>query len=45
MNEAETRIIIDRLLRRAGWRLPGDDGTPNVRAEQRISGERNLEAD
>lgn len=44
MNETETRIVIDRLLRRAGWRLPGDDA-PNVRAGQRIGGERNLEAD
>ena len=44
MNETETRIVIDRLLRQAGWRLPGDEA-PNVRAGQRISGERNLEAD
>ena len=45
MNETEIRIIIDRLLRRAGWRLPGDN-SPNVRAGQRIGGDKqNLEAD
>ena len=44
MNETEIRIVIDRLLRQAGWRLPGDKA-PNVRAGQRITGERNLEAD
>ena len=44
MNETEIRIIIDHLLRQAGWRLPGDIA-PNVRAGQRITGERSLEAD
>ena len=44
MNETEIRIVIDSRLRQAGWRLPGDKA-PNVRAGQRISGERNLEAD
>ena len=44
MNETETRIIVDLLLRQAGWRLPGDIA-PNVRAAQRIAGERSLEPD
>ena len=45
MNETETRIIIDFLLRQAGWQLPGDKA-PNVRAAQRITGEEHdLEAD
>ena len=44
MNEAETRIVIDLLLRQAGWRLPGDK-MPNVRAGLSIRGKRNLEAD
>ena len=37
MNEAEERVKIDSLLRRARWRLPGDD-SPNVRMEQRTGG-------
>ena len=44
MNETETRIVIDSLLRRAGWRLPGDHD-PNVQAGPRIGDERNLEPD
>ncbi len=45
MNEAESRIVIDKKLRTAGWRLPGDK-SPNVRAEQRIAGGgRNMAAD
>ncbi|WP_462137991.1 DEAD/DEAH box helicase family protein [Candidatus Mycalebacterium sp.] len=33
MNEAEVRVVIDALLRKAGWRLP-DEENPNVRMEQ-----------
>ena len=32
MSEADARIKIDAALRRAGWRLPGDN-SPNVRTE------------
>ncbi len=44
MNETAVRIIIDKKLRNAGWRLPGDSN-PNVQAGQRIVSETNLEAD
>ena len=33
MNEAEVRVVIDTLLRKAGWRLPDED-SPNVRMEK-----------
>lgn len=45
VNEAESRIVIDKMLRVAGWRLPGDE-SPNVRAEQRIAADgRSVAAD
>lgn len=30
MSETDARAVIDRLLREAGWVLPGDDGVVNV---------------
>lgn len=35
MSEANARIVIDKLLREAGWVLPGDDGVVNVDTEMR----------
>ncbi|MGI9256480.1 MAG: DEAD/DEAH box helicase family protein [Salinispira sp.] len=45
MNETEVRVIIDDMLKKAGWRLPGMP-SPNVRMEQRVvSDSRNRAAD
>ena len=33
MSEANTRIVIDKLLRESGWTLPGDAGLVNVDTE------------
>ena len=35
MSEANSRIIIDNLLRESGWNLPGDKGIINVDTETR----------
>ena len=35
MNEAEVRTVIDSLLKKAGWRLPGVPSL-NVGMEQRV---------
>ena len=35
MSEANSRIIIDKLLRESGWNLPGDKGIINVDTETR----------
>ncbi len=35
MSEANSRIIIDNLLRESGWNLPGDEGIINVDTETR----------
>ncbi len=34
MSEADSRIIIDKLLREAEWILPGDQGNINVKTEK-----------
>ena len=34
MTEADSRIIIDKLLRESDWILPGDQGNINVKAEK-----------
>ena len=34
MTEADSRIIIDKLLRESDWILPGDEGIINVKAEK-----------
>ena len=34
MTEADSRIIIDKLLREAEWILPGDQGNINVKTEK-----------
>ena len=34
MTEADSRIIIDKLLRESDWILPGDQGRINVKAEK-----------
>ena len=45
MNEAEVRTVIDSLLKKAGWRLPGVPSL-NVGMEQRVvSASQNLAAD
>ena len=35
MSEANVRIIIDKLLKEAGWVLSGDEGKVNVDTETR----------
>ena len=34
MSEADSRIIIDKLLRESDWLLPGDQGNINVKTEK-----------
>ena len=34
MSEADSRIIIDKLLRESEWILPGDQGNINVKTEK-----------
>ena len=38
MSETNARIIINKLLKEAGWVLPGDDGVVNVDTETRTKG-------